>query len=887
MINVSSEFFNTMKERTDFKENAEITFLDGTKLSLTERNFTISNNSICDGAGSTGVPLGEAIEKSIQMELMNDDDHLSIYDFNGARIRLFLTFQLSSNIEKIEYGTYTVVTPETYGQTVIITAVDDMYKADKTYSSTLTFPTTIRTMLVDICNKIGVPLLSTSFSNDNFIVDTNPSENLTFRQVIGYIAMIAGGNARINRTGYLEIVSYDFTELEKITKYNGGKLKPWDTGNVLDGGKFNVWNIGDIADGGDFADMSKYHVLYEWKNIKVDTDDIVITGIQTTYQDSDLEKDVAVLIGTEGYVLSVENPLWEGKEHQGISLIAQALVGGRFRKFEGDHISYPLAEFMDPAIIVDRKGNTYATIITDIDFTFFGLTVLKNSAEQALRNSSKYYSEATETYRQARKLIQKEQTTREQAIESLSIALANSSGMYITSIRQPDGSNIYYMHNKSALEESDIIWKLTAESFGISTDGGDTYPYGFTVTGEMITRLLYAEGINANYINTGAISVKDSSGNTIFLVDMDTKRVVLSGDFVSIGSRTATEAVESKVAKGDVSQQISGEVGNVSILSNRLTIQADNFKLNSSGEIEACGTMTCKSDTGRRTVLGSGIVQFYRNNEYIGSISGFGDAYNAAQGIGIYTTHDSVNLGVGDIRQAATAYFYMNNGMNPGGFTERHIFREFVRFANSACLSGSLYLSNDTRIGAGYTTIGGVTETGAYVVGSLCTEGSFLCKGTKSRAVETKNYGTVLMNAFETAGAYFSDIGSGRIEDDCCYVYLDGVFLETIDTNQEYQVQITRTSKQETSYVEKHKEYFIVYGDAGASFDWMVMAKQKNYQNVRAEVAIMDSTNEIPYDMSIFYDDGKAAAESEKYMMDMEQDLAKEALTYLDSIEKR
>lgn len=37
---------------------------------------------------------------------------------------------------------------------------------------------------------------------------------------------------------------------------------------------------------------------------------------------------------------------------------------------------------------------------------------------------------------------------------------------------QDDGSVIYYMHNKPTLEESDIVWKLTAEAIGISTDGG-------------------------------------------------------------------------------------------------------------------------------------------------------------------------------------------------------------------------------------------------------------------------------------------------------------------------------------------------------------------------------------------------------------------------------
>ena len=131
MIHVSSEFREQMEMRTDFKEQAEVTFLDGTKLSLTEDDFTVSNNSIMDGAGSNGLPLGAAIQRQVQVELMNDDEHLEKYDFVGAKIRLYLTFQLSKSIEKIEYGYFTVTKPETQEQTVIVTAADDIYRADK------------------------------------------------------------------------------------------------------------------------------------------------------------------------------------------------------------------------------------------------------------------------------------------------------------------------------------------------------------------------------------------------------------------------------------------------------------------------------------------------------------------------------------------------------------------------------------------------------------------------------------------------------------------------------------------------------------------------------------------------------------------------------------
>ena len=101
---------------------------------------------------------------------------------------------------------------------------------------------------------------------------------------------------------------------------------------------------------------------------------------------------------------------------------------------------------------------------------------------------------------------------------------------------QDDGSNIYYAHNKPTLEESDIVWKFTAEAIGISMDGGKTYPYGLNINGELIARLLYAEGINASYINAGALVVRDTNGKIIFSADIDNNQIVIDGASVRIGA---------------------------------------------------------------------------------------------------------------------------------------------------------------------------------------------------------------------------------------------------------------------------------------------------------------------------------------------------------------
>lgn len=516
MINVSNEFKELMSERQDFKEYAEVTLANGTVLELTEDDFSIDNNSLVDSAGANSIPLGVALSRNVQLEIMNDDDHLSDYDFFGAKIRLYLTFELSSTTEKIEYGTFTVTQPETYGSVVTIVGYDDMYKADKTYSTTLTFPATAKSVLIDSCDTCGILIGNSNFLHNDFQIPTMPSSEYTHRQIIGFIAMIACGNARIDRTGHLQIITYDFDYSTNI------------------------------------------HDIEAYDSLTSDTNDVQVTGVQmtktvtktTTDEDgNENEEDVEELVkyGSDGYVLEIENPLVAGHEETLVSWIYERFKDVTFRGFTMDYISYPIAEFGDKIKITDWKGKSFYSVLTDVNFVFFGYTTLQNSAESPMRNQSNYTSSEQKALIQGKELVEREKTNREKAVKKLNDTLKNSSGMYSTAEKQPDGSTIYYLHDKPTIAESQNVIKLTAEAIGFSTDGGKTYPYGFTITGEMITRLLYAEGINADYINTGALTVKDKSGNIIFFADIETGTVRISGDNVIIGGKTATEAINDAI----------------------------------------------------------------------------------------------------------------------------------------------------------------------------------------------------------------------------------------------------------------------------------------------------------------------------------------------------
>lgn len=472
MINVSAEFRETMQERTDFDLYAELTLGSGDMMTFgpgQDHEFTVGGNSYTDGSEAEGFPLGAAVCRTVQLEILNDDDTLSDVDFYAARIRLYLTLDLSATTEMVELGTFTVNSPATYGDTIIIEALDDMWKTDAPFETQLIPPYTIGALYVDICEHVGVPIHTAIFRNSDFVLSSTP-DGYTYREMLGFIAMLACGNARINRSGYMEILEYDFSQLS--------------------------------------SDNADIFTPAGWlpSGLRTDANDIVITGVQTTVQsDAESGSDQIVLSGSNGYIISIDNPLIAADPAAGIDMIAAPLLGARFRKFEGEHTSYPLAEFMDPIEIVDRRGRISHSFITDISFMVSGLTTISNSSESTILNVSQYSSPANTAIQEAKKLVSEERTAREAQITTINQALSNARGLFHSQQTQDDGSIVLYAHDKPNLAESQTVIKFTADAIGFSTDGGASYPYAFSVTGEAVLAILAAEGINADWIRAGEL----------------------------------------------------------------------------------------------------------------------------------------------------------------------------------------------------------------------------------------------------------------------------------------------------------------------------------------------------------------------------------------------
>lgn len=580
MRDISDRFKNEQNnDNRNYLKYADITLTDGTIINLTNADFWSNGMKFEDSVSDDNTfNIGSANINTLNLSINNFDGKYTDYDFTDATVICYVGIELEPEdtsalldttgdkildttgneiivhknalIEKIRICTMTVIDTPYQNTTIIeLECEDNMRKFDRDYSaSKLKYPATRKQIMQDACKVCGVTLDTLNFYQDSYQIPARPDdEALTFRQVIAWVCQIGCQYARCDKYGRLTIKWYD-TEI---------------------------------------ADADRV-VIKSTNGFTPNLDDVVITGVQVTeYLESTSENEEAssYLYGEEGYVLKIsENKLIpQGTGEVVASIIGEKCVGMSFRPFETECLTDIVLEAGDAVLITDRKGKKYKSFLTNVVLQPGSFEQISCNAESAARNSSKTYSLVTQAAVDARKSVWRERTTREQALQEFKDRLDNSTGVYTTVQTQQDGSQIFYLHDKPTLAESQAVWKMTAEAWGVSTDGGQTWNGGMTVDGDTIVRILNAVGVNADWINTGAITVTDADGNIIFSVDMDTKSVYLDGSVQIGGGKSLNQTFanylqESKdYSDGKLSDYAETVTGSLGELQDQIDGQIETF----------------------------------------------------------------------------------------------------------------------------------------------------------------------------------------------------------------------------------------------------------------------------------------------------------------------
>ena len=530
MINVTNQLKTESLLNSNYYVTANAVLRDGTTLSLEKEDFYLDGNGIVDSSDSGDFPIGVAIEKTATLALVNDDGRFSDYNFAGAQFTLFLNLQLSDRLETIRRGTFIVSKKPATSDEINLTLLDYMSKAETDYNTNLIFPCSVREVLEDACQQTGIVLGDAVFKNADYQVQKKP-ENTTFRAVIGMVAALAGGNARIDENDNLRIITFD-DGADTITL----ETVPWCD--------INGNTILDI-------DSNEIETILERKgfkpnfinNLTYDVDDVVVTGVK--YTDNETEYKY----GTDGYVITIDNKLLSGNEQTGVGLIGKELVGMRLRPFSCDSIAIGYATFGDRITFSDIKGNIYYSYLTDVDFAFSGSTSFSCNAKSMEDIDADYPDSMQVEVDNLKKDSEKKITAYDAKLKQMNELAANTLGFYFTEEIQPDGSSISYRHDKPSLKDSKVIYKTGVDGFFLSVDGGNTWKAGFDSNGDAVLNILYAIGIQSDWINTRGFTAKDNDGNITFRIDAETGAVNLNATELTIKGKTPENVANAEVEK--------------------------------------------------------------------------------------------------------------------------------------------------------------------------------------------------------------------------------------------------------------------------------------------------------------------------------------------------
>ena len=759
MINASSEFKKKINSGSFFANYADVILRDGTELDLTPADFMLNGCTVNDKTTDGKFGVGFTAGKTINMTLANFDERFSSYDFYNAIIYLYVGSMLDSgNVEKVKKGKYYVIKPTTPGDVINLSGSDSMHLFDKPYEAKTAYPATLLTILSDCCLDCGVSIGFSEFNNWNFVVNKRP-ENCTYRQVVSWVAQIAGYNARISVNDALELVWYETEEKERIV-YHGGNMSSSNETEII-GGDFENYETDTIIFGGDFFTYTDddENVIKNVKSLNVSTDDVLITGVKINSDNGEF------LFGEEGYVLTVsKNQLANGKEEEIGNYLGNRLVGLTFRPLTIQSINNPLIEPYDTATVYDRKGNSYFALINHVVYKVGGYTEISCKAESPIRNKSAYVSGYAMAVAEARRNTEKELSYYDKIVQNMNMLAMNSMGFHTTYENMEDGSRIVYMHDKPTIKESKIIYKQTIDGFFLSQDGGESYTAGFDSNGNAVFNVIAAIGIVCDWIKGGTLSlggdnningdmvVYDQTGNIVGRFNKDglwasngyfegtikSKNAIITGGYINISSSAADYDVidlnygsnKTKIRPAFIRLESSSSES-VQISSSTIAIYGS-----SDGCYLGSGTISIKN-SGVSTIIGKdasfgGNVTALGNVLISGELSVSGDAQILGTIKSAVKFYSGVTIqGTGSLKLSSPASFEcggkatFNNGIYEGtvfsvdtvgnvtangyikasGNYESSLYTLSVR--NNLTVSGATTLNGNVKIGDGsYDSVG-------------------------------------------------------------------------------------------------------------------------------------------------------------------------------------
>lgn len=484
--------------RAGAKQSIDITCTPttGAAFTITEADIigapTISRASV----SSDKIEIGSAIVSELSLTLDNQDGRYNSKTFEGAELYVVVKFPLASgSTYSMPMGYFTVDETPRKLTAIKLTARDRMARFDRPYDTELTYPASIYAIVQDACTNCGVTnaVPSNSLNCTCSVPERPEADNLTYRQVIMWAAELMG--------------------LCLFVNYDGQLTAKWYTANTS---KHEYLEPSDrfISGNTDYAENS-----------------ITITGVRIVGND---EAKTEYLAGTADYAFNIEGNLL-AQESMPLATIATKILNSRaitYRPMSCQTHSFPHLYPLDILKFRTASGDSYQTILTNVTYTFRQNSKLEGKGQTATQAG--YASLGAFTSRQRTILERTKAQTyaaikdAQQAVLALNETIANSMGLYVTTVDDGAGGTITYYHDHAALADSNTIYCRNAGGYAWTNDGWNdgnpTWNYGIDKNGDAVLRSIATNKLVADYITAGQLV----SPTGKFSFDLDTGHISAS-----------------------------------------------------------------------------------------------------------------------------------------------------------------------------------------------------------------------------------------------------------------------------------------------------------------------------------------------------------------------
>ena len=444
-----------------------------TEADILENGLTVDR--YCFSSGK--LEIGSAVASELSVKLDNHLGKFDTVDFDGA------VFSVSVGIKKwdakqwenaalyhIPLGIFTVDDITKGESSITLNALDNMVKFDRPFDSDIIFPTTVGDLLQKACTACGVLPQTTDFPNASYrVIECPEGDDLTWRQIVQWIAEIAGTNAWIDWNGQLRLTWFEDTDIE-ITSFD----------------RYS-------------SETEEYSVT--------------VTGVQIVDTN-----DAKSLAGYTGCVLNIEGNKLIQQEAGALAQRIYGIVEGfRYLPYSCTTRAFPFLFPMDTLVYVDKKGVRHKTIVSAVTYTVNGAMSL---AGEGIGKTENERSPASGTTKQEKLIIEKVKQSLEKdsagkysTLVNLNQTIGGAFGLYQTEAERYGVKSLYF-HDKPTLEDSTIIYTFNSGGFAWTDawqKGDPIWRYGFTQDGNAVFHILAAYKIQADYLEAGCVTAEKIS----------------------------------------------------------------------------------------------------------------------------------------------------------------------------------------------------------------------------------------------------------------------------------------------------------------------------------------------------------------------------------------